>query len=84
MNIEQEIHALIERNKRVEGDKAWEVSWVRRAFLLFVTYIIALVWLLVIGESLAVFKAVVPAVGYILSTLTLPPLKKWWLKKTNI
>ena len=27
------------------------------------------------------FIAVVPAVGYLLSTLSLPFIKKWWIKK---
>lgn len=84
MNLEQEVGAIVERNKRVEKDKAWEVSFIRRVFLVLVTYVVALVWLVVIHESLAWLKAVVPAAGYLLSTLTLPSLKKWWLKKTNI
>ncbi len=43
-----------------------------------------LMGLLVTHESTGLREVMVSAVGNILSTLTKPPLKKWWLKKTNI
>ncbi len=79
MNIEQEITALQERNARVEADKAWETSCTRRVFLAVVTYIVAAIWLSMIGENGIWLKAVVPTGGYILSTLSLPFIRKWWL-----
>lgn len=30
VELEKELATLKERNKRVEADKAWEVSWMRR------------------------------------------------------
>ena len=30
MNLEQEVLKIQERNKRVELDKSWETSWLRR------------------------------------------------------
>jgi len=32
MDIEKEIEIIKERNRRVELDKAWEISWTRRIF----------------------------------------------------
>ena len=33
MDIEKEISGIKKRNQRVEMDKAWELSWVRRLFV---------------------------------------------------
>jgi len=78
MDIEQELFAIKERNKKVDLDKRWETNWVRRGFIMLVTYIFAVLWLLAIHESNMWWKAVVPVVGYLLSTLSLPQLKKWY------
>lgn len=78
MNIEQEIGIIKERNDRVEADKAWETSCTRRMFIAAVTYCVALLWLNLIDETNIYLKAVVPTGGYILSTLSLPFIKKWW------
>lgn len=81
MEIEKEIEIIQERNKRVETDKAWETSWTRRIFIAAVTYAVALWWLNIIDGSSAWLKAFVPTGGYILSTLSLPFIKKWWMDK---
>lgn len=81
MDIEKEIEIIKERNRRVEADKGWEVSWTRRAFIMAVTYFIAALWLSLIDETDFWLKAAVPAGGYLLSTLSLPFIKKWWAAK---
>ncbi len=80
MDIQQEINNIKARNDRVEADKAWEVSLSRRAFIFLATYIVALVWLLLIHDNQPLLKAFVPSAGYLLSTLSLPFLKSRWLK----
>jgi hypothetical protein len=80
IDLQKDIAEIKERNKKVEIDKSWEVSLVRRGFIFLVTYITAGVWLVTIQDSYPWLKALVPAVGFILSTLTLPPIKKWWTK----
>ncbi len=80
MEIEKEIEIIKERNSRVETDKAWEVSWTRRLFISVSTYVIAGIWLVVIHDSFPWLKAFVPAGGYLLSTLSLPFIKEWWVK----
>ena len=77
-DIQKELAALHERNKRVEADKAWELSWTRRIFIVAVTYIFSALWLLAIGDTKPFLKALIPTAGYVLSTFTLPPLKRWW------
>jgi hypothetical protein len=80
MNTELEIQNLKERNKRVELDKAWERSWTRRLTIMVLTFIVASIWLLVIKESHVLLKAMVPTLGYLLSTLSIPQIKKIWVE----
>ena len=79
--IEQELEQIAQRNKRVEADKAWETSKTRRGFIALATYIIAGVWLVVIRDSHPFLKALIPAAGYILSTMSLPVVKNWWVNR---
>ena len=79
-NLEKEVELIKERNLKVEADKGWEVSWTRRIFISVSTYIIAGIWLAVINDSFPWLKAFVPALGYLFSTLSLPFIKKWWVK----
>lgn len=78
VDIQKELAALHERNRRVEMDKAWELSWTRRIFIAAITYIFAALWLFAIGDTKSFLKALIPTAGYLLSTITLPPLKRWW------
>ncbi len=80
MNIEREIEAIKERNRKVELDKAWEISWARRGFILIVTYGIAGIWLVLIHDASPWLKALVPAGGYLLSTLSVPIVRRMWEK----
>ncbi len=80
MDIEQEIIKLKERNSRVENDKAWEISWTRIFFISLTTYLVATTWLYYIEEQEIWLKSVIPTAGYILSTISIPQLKKIWLK----
>lgn len=84
MDIEQEILKIKERNKRVAFDKQWETSFFRRSIISIITYLVAVSWLAVIHEPNLWWKAFIPVAGYILSTFSLPPIKKWWLKRRTI
>ena len=79
--LENRIQAVEERNRRVEGDKAWEVSWTRRGLIMVFTYLALGVYMWAIGISNPWLNAIVPAVAFVLSTLTMPFFKKWWLGK---
>jgi len=81
MDIEREIESLKARNARVEKDKAWEVSWTRRLFIVCATYIVAGVWLVEIHDVNPWLKALVPAAGYLLSNLSVPFIKNLWSKQ---
>jgi hypothetical protein len=74
-----EIESIKERNRRVETDKAWETSKTRRIIVALMTYVIILIFLLLIGAPYPFLNAIVPTAGFVLSTLTLPFFKKWWI-----
>jgi hypothetical protein len=80
MNIEAEIQTIKDRNVRVEADKAWERSWLRIGSIVIATYIIAALVLVVIHNDNPFRNALIPAIGYFLSTLSLPFLKQSWIK----
>jgi len=77
----QSIEEILKRNGRVENDKAWETSRTRRAVIAFLTYLVASVFLKLIGNNSPFINALVPFGGYLFSTLSLSVIKKWWLQK---
>lgn len=79
-NLENRIRKIENRNKKVETDKAWETSWARRFLLILFTYLAIGLYLNAIRVPNAWLNAIVPAVGLLLSTLTLPFFKKLWIK----
>ena len=79
--LEQEIEKLKERNGKVETDKAWETSWTRKALLIIFTYLTISLYLNAIRIPEPWLNAIVPAVGFFLSTLSLQFFKKIWESK---
>jgi len=81
--IYSELKKINERNKRVELDKAWEISYTRRVLLTVFTYLSIGVYLWAIKIPKPWLNAIVPAIAFMLSTLTLPFFKKIWAKCKN-
>jgi len=79
--LQLEIEEIKKRNQRVEADKAWETSWTRKLVVSVLTYIVIVVFFYFAGLPKPFINAIVPAVAFVLSTLTVPLFKKWWLKK---
>lgn len=80
MNLEERVAKIEARNKRVEADKAWEGSWARKSLIAVFTYMaIALYMKFVLGIDPWI-NAIVPTVGFLLSTLTLSWFKAFWIK----
>lgn len=82
-NLEQKIREIEGRNRRVETDKAWETSWTRRLLLTVFTYLAIGVYLWAIEIPRPWLNAIVPAVAFMLSTLTMPFFKKLWTGKQS-
>ena len=79
--IKNELNLIKERNKRVEVDKAWETSKTRVLSILVMTYIITAVVFYFIGVKNFMLNALIPSLGFYLSTQSLPFIKKIWAKK---
>jgi hypothetical protein len=82
-NTETRIKKLEDRNKKVESSKAWETSWTRRILLMIFTYLAIGIYLSYINIPRAWLNAIVPAVGFMLSTLSMPFFRKIWLKRNK-
>lgn len=79
MDIEKEIEALKERNKKVEQDKKWERSPTRIIAICVLTYLIVLVYSVFLNKSGNVYlSSAVPVIGFFLSTLSVNFVKKLW------
>lgn len=79
-DIEKRLGAIEDRNRKVELDKAWETSWVRRVSVGVLTYIVVTGYLFAINNDKPLVNAAVPAVGYLLSTLLLKGIRNTWQK----
>ena len=79
MKLEQRIKKIEERNKRVELDKRWETSWTRRLCIMVLTYIVVVIYTFLIRKYNYIFlSALVPVIGFTLSTLSLRLARKIW------
>ena len=79
--LEKRIVEIEKRNKKVEADKAWETSFLRKILILILTYIFATLYLKIADTTNPFLGAVVPTVGFLLSTQTLNIIKKKWIAK---
>lgn len=79
--LENEILKIKERNKKVELDKAWETSLTRKICICVLTYIVVLIYSLLINKINNIFlSSLVPVIGFTLSTLSLKLVRNIWEK----
>lgn len=78
--IALEVQAIRERNKKVEADKAWETSIFRKLIIAILTYFVVVLFFVVADLPQPFINAIIPAIGFVLSTLSLSVFKKFWLK----
>jgi hypothetical protein len=76
--LEREIQKINERNRRVESDKAWETSKTRKLIIAVFTYLAIALYMQAINLPSPWLNAIVPTVGFLLSTLTFPFFKRLW------
>ena len=82
MNIEQEIAEIKKRNQRVEADKRWETGWLRRISVCVLTFVVVLIYNIMIENSHNVWlNSAVPVIAFFLSTLSLDLIRKIWEKR---
>jgi hypothetical protein len=78
--LQQRIEDLEARNARVENNKAWETSWTRRISIMVLTYLVVVAYLAYVVRIDPWINAIVPVIGFLLSTLTVSLVKSIWLK----
>ncbi len=80
-DIEMELKNIKERNKRVELDKSWETSIVRKIIICILTYLIVIIYSFLVKRFDSIFlTSLVPVIGFALSTLSLKYIRKIWEK----
>ena len=79
--LEKRIKKIEDRNKKVELDKAWEGSKTRKILIVLMTYVFAVLYLKIADTTNPYFGAVVPCVGFYLSTQSIDVIKKKWIEK---
>lgn len=80
-SLQAELDTIKARNKKVELDKKWEGSGMRKVLIAGLTYACIVVYLHIIAVPNPWINAVVPVLGFYLSTITVSFVKKEWIKK---
>lgn len=80
-DLEKRLSAIEERNAKVEADKAWETSWTRRIAIAVLTYLVIVGYMHFVIHVEPWLNALVPVAGFLLSTLTISYLKKFWIDR---
>ncbi len=81
MDLEQRVQNIEERNRRVEADKAWELSRARTFFIAFSTYVLILIFMFLIKDAHPFLNALVASFAYLISSESYGIIKKWWLSR---
>ena len=81
--LENEILQIKKRNARVEADKAWETSGMRKVLIFALTYFVVVALFFAMGTPNPLINALIPSVAFVLSTLSIPFFKAWWLKRVH-
>ncbi len=79
-SIEERVSRIENRNKAVEKEKAWETSYTRRLLIALFTYLSIALYLKFVVRIEPWLNAIVPTVGFLLSTASLPYIKRLWEK----
>lgn len=76
--LQSQVDELKHRNFLKDQDKAFESSWTRTITIICLTYGTLFGYMWGIGVNQPALSAIVPTVGFTLSTLSLPYLKQFW------
>ncbi len=82
-SLAQRIDLIEERNRRVEADKAWETSLIRKILIALLTYFTVAIYMKFVLKIDPWINALVPTLGFLLSTLTLQWGKNIWIYFQN-
>ena len=78
-DLQKEIEKIKDRNKKVELDKKWETSWTRKFCICILTYIVVVIYSIMIQKISNIWlSSLVPVIGFTLSTLSLKYVRLIW------
>jgi len=77
--LQRDVDTIKRRNARVEADKAWETSALRRVLVALLTYCVAVLLFYALRSPRPWLDAAVPTVGFLLSTLSVSLAKRTWI-----
>lgn len=80
VEIKEKLENIEKRNERVEIEKARETSLFRKVAIAVITYALVALFFWVAELPNPFISAIVPTVGFVLSTLSFPFFKDYWLK----
>lgn len=80
-SLEDRVSELEQRNGRVDLDKAWETSLMRKVIISVLTYLVLAGYMHFVIKINPWVNALVPTLGFLLSTLTVKYLKSWWINQ---
>lgn len=83
MEIEERIAALEARNIKVDSNKKWETSTIRRVSIAILTYIVIVIYHILIGAKNVYIISAVPVMGFLLSTLSLQIIRSIFERKSK-
>lgn len=78
--LKKELEQIHQRNKRVELDKAWELSWTRKLIVAFLTYIVIVIFFVFAALPSPFVNSIVPALAFVISSSSLSLFKRLWLR----
>lgn len=81
--LEEKVSKIEQRNHKVEDNKLWETCWLRKVLIIAFTFVFASAYLYVANTTNPLLGAIVPCAGFFLSTLTINPIKKYYLNRRN-
>ena len=76
--LKSEIELLKLRNAEKDSNKSWETSSTRKILIALFTFFVMVLLMGAIGVSEPFLQAIIPTVGFLLSTLSLSLLKHFW------
>lgn len=80
-SLEERIQKIEARNASVEANKRWETSGTRRVAIAVLTYVIIVCYSWLLGASKPWLQALVPVMGFLISTFTLSVVRGWWERR---
>lgn len=82
--LEKQLNEIKKRNQRVELDKKLETSYTRRIIIMFITYLVVVIYSIMIQKMDSIWlSSLVPVIGFLLSALSLKMIRKIWEKKNE-